>query len=210
MTPRATGEPPSAICRVPPGSSMSSIYSAEPCTFLTPLSCWSALCTWRSGASIAVSLGGMRRHPAIGNAGDVGRDAGNFGERLDDKVPGHATAIAGAGAQISKRREIFFHGVHGGLPAPRVAQRQPAQILFNGFRPLGNPGHSTERDLGVTDPSVVDGQAEHGQQGGNILVEAFGDLVSAEMGRRRQIRYQQPADEFALGAILLAVIEKEV
>src|ERR1700683_833688 len=120
MAPRATGEPPSAICKVPPGSSMSSIYSAEPCTCLAPLSCCSALCTWRSGASIAVSLGGMRGHPAIGNAGEVGSDAGNFGERLDDKVAGDAAAIAGAGAQIGERREILFDGVRGGLPAPRV------------------------------------------------------------------------------------------
>src|ERR1700733_10364579 len=163
MAPRATGEPPSAICRVPAGSSMSSIYSAEPCTCLAPLSCYSALCTWRSGASIAVSLGGMRGHPAIRNAGDIGSDAGNFGERLDDKITGHATAIVGAGAQIGERREILFDRAGGGLPARRVGQRQAAQIPLHGLRPLGNSGHSTERDLCVNDPTVVDSQAEHGQ-----------------------------------------------
>src|ERR1700683_2787311 len=202
MAPRATGEPPSAICRVPAGSSMSSIYSAEPCTCLAPLSCGSGLCTWRRGASIVVSLGGMRRHPAIGNTDDVGSDAGNFGERLDDKVAGHATAIAGAGPQISERREILFDGVRGGLPAPRVGQRQAAQSLFNGFRTLGDSPHSTERDFCFADPSIVDGQTEYAKQRGNILVETFGNLVGAEMGGRRQIRHKEAADEFPLGAIL--------
>ena len=85
--------PPTATCSVPVGSDIIDIFGA-PCTCLAPLSCGSGLWTWRSGASITALFGGIGDHPVIGDAGDVGTDARDLGERLDDQIAGDAAAIA--------------------------------------------------------------------------------------------------------------------
>src|SRR5215831_2918729 len=118
--PRATGVTPTAMCSVPIGSGMSSIYSALPCTCLAPLSCGNGLWTWRSGASSTSLFGGMGEHPAIGDARDLRAHTRDFGKRLDDQVAGDAAAIAGAGAQIGERREVFADRIGYSLPAACV------------------------------------------------------------------------------------------
>src|SRR5215468_6989623 len=120
--PRATGVPPTAMCKVPIGSGMSSIYSALPCTCLAPLSCGSGLWTWRSGASSTSLFGGMGEHPAIGDACDLRTHARDFGQRLDDEVASDPAAIGGAGAQVGERREIVADRIGHGLPGARVGK----------------------------------------------------------------------------------------
>ncbi len=60
------------------------------------------------------------------------------------------------------------------------------------------------------DPRAIELEAERGKHRRNVLVEALGDLVGAEVRGLRKFRHQEPAHEFARLAVLLAVIEEEV
>src|SRR5580693_5103458 len=173
--PRATGVPPTAICSVPIGSGMSSIYSALPCTCLAPLSCGSGLWTWRSGASSTALFGGMGECPVINDARDLRAQARDFGQSLDDEVGGDATAIEGAGAKIGERREVLFDRIGHRLPAAGVGEHQPAQFFLDRFCALGDAGHAAESDPRLCDAAALDPKAKRRQHGGNILVEALGD-----------------------------------
>ena len=138
MTPRATGEPPSAICSVPPAPA-SRRYLAEPCTCLA---CHRAAAPCEHGAAALRSwfhwaaCAGIRQSEMRVTCG---RNAGNFGERLDDKIAGDTAAIIGAGAQISERREILLHGIRGRLPVRRVSQRQARKFSSTAFARFGIP-----------------------------------------------------------------------
>src|SRR6516165_5757239 len=151
----------------------------------------------------------MGERPAIGDTRDLRAHTRDFGKRLDDKVAGDAAAIAGAGAQIGERREVFANPIGYSLPAVRVGKRQAAQFLFDGFCALGNAGHAAERDPRIADAATIYTQTQSREHRGNILVETLGDLVGAEMRARSKFWDQQAAHVFTRLTILLAVVEKE-
>src|SRR3984885_11766626 len=208
--PRATGVTPTAICNVPIGSGVSSIYSALPCTCLAPLSWGSGLCTWRGGASITSLFGGIGEHPAIGDARDLRAHTRDFGERLDDEVTGDAATIGGAGAQIGKRLEIVTDRIGGRLPAARIRKQEAAQFFFDRFGALWRSSHAAERDTRRADTVAIDSHPKSRQHRGNVLVGTLGDLISAEMRPRGKLRHTQTTHVFARPAILLAVVDKEI
>ena len=105
----------------------------------------------------AASLGGIGDHPVIGDARDVGADAGDFGERLDDQIAGDAAAIGGAGAQIGERREILADGVGRRAPARAVsASDRPRSFSSTVLARLGMPAMPPNATSRLADPAALD------------------------------------------------------
>ena len=82
------------------------------------------------------------------------------------------------------------------------------------FRPAGafwRAGHAAEGDADVGHPPLaVQRQPEGAADGGDVLVEALGDLVGTELHPRRRLGQDHRLHEFALAAVLLAVFDEEI
>src|SRR5687768_2326307 len=75
---------------------------------------------------------------------------------------------------------------------------------------LWNRGHAAEGDSRIEDSSTVELETEGAHQGGNILVEALGNLVAAEHLARLEPRHDYTGQELARRPILFSVSDEEL
>src|SRR6185369_10836606 len=75
---------------------------------------------------------------------------------------------------------------------------------------LGNLRHAAITDADIGDLPLREPQIEGAEAGGDVLVEALGDLVTGEAPGWIAPRQADELDELARAAILLAVTEEEI
>ena len=116
-------------------------------------------------------------------------------------------AIAGRGAHVGERREILFQR-GGGRPEAVFRPGRAGEHGLEGARAFRNAGQAAKAGADGGDPAGLDAEVEGGTERRDILIEAFGDLVTAEAGL--VFGQGDRLDEFAGRAVLLAVVEKEL
>ena len=87
------------------------------------------------------------------------------------------------------------------------------QALEGGFRGGGafrRGRHATEGDTRIDDAPRLHGEPEGAQEGGDVLIEALGDLVAAEDLVGLEARHVDTGHELARRQVLLAVVDEEV
>ena len=70
-------------------------------------------------------------------------------------------------------------------------------VPFRSFWLVSGGGHTAEGDAGVSDHAVVDAQVKGGADRGNIIVQALGHLVGAELLYGTGARHDDLLDELA-------------
>src|SRR5690242_3920220 len=157
----------------------------------------------------------------------MARSSAARGHRLEDAGPAEGMAFAGLVEEfeqeiLGRQRAIAPARPHvgdGGVVAPEggltLADRlegpgaaDERRLAFPGA--LGDSRHAAEADADIGDAAAVELQVEGAEAGGDVLVEALGDLVAGEAPRRIGAGQADALDELAGPAILLAVVEEEI
>src|SRR5215475_4163641 len=130
-------------------------------------------------------------------------------EEFEQEILRRQRAIAPARPHIGDGGVV---APQGGLAlANRLEGPGPAdhrRLAFPGA--FGDSRHAAEADADVGDPALRELQVEGAEAGGDVLVEALGDLVAGEAPRRIGAGQTDALDELAGPAVLLAVIEEEI
>ena len=118
-------------------------------------------------------------------------------------------AVRSARAHVGDRRELPRQR----LASPRdgrLGPRLPAQRLLARGRALRDRRHAAVGDTDVSHPALREPDVERAEQRRDVLVEAFGDLIAAELLFRSRQRHADQLDELAGLQRGLAVVEVEV
>ena len=162
-----------------------------------------------------VRLRNVRRHAPSPRA--AGPRAGS--RRLPRRPPragpcagAPAPSPAGTARWPACRRwaEIRRQGLAGGVPAALVRKPQALEGGFRGGGPFRRGRHATEGDTRIDDAAPLHGEPEGAQEGGDVLIEALGDLVAAEDLVGLEARHVDTGHELARRQVLLAVVDEEV
>src|ERR1043166_6618378 len=208
--PAATGAPPTARCSSPSGSRMSSMKVALPATCLGAESCRPGRRTTRiRNSSARWSCADMRRLPEADHAGLARRGAADLGQRLAQQRARDLEAVGRARAQVVDRRKVFGQRRERIVPGRRMIEPRLDQRFLGRACALRDARHAAEGDARAGDALAVDAQLERTHHGGDVAVEALGDLVAAEVLARGEFRYPDHAHELARCPVLLAVVEEE-
>src|SRR5580693_5314234 len=123
--------------------------------------------------------------------------AGNLGERLDDKIARHVETIFGARPRVRQRREIITHLFGRAAPYGRIVDVCADELTLDRQSALRRRRHASEGNARRGDAAPLDRDPERAEHGGDILIEAFADLVGLEKYRGWQFWHDQAAHEFA-------------
>ena len=88
--------------------------------------------------------------------------------------------VRGAGPHVVDGPKVRRQGLAGGVPAAPVRKPQALEGGFRGGGSFRRGCHATEGDTRVRDAPRLHGEPEGAQKGGDVLIEALGDLVAAE------------------------------
>jgi len=111
---------------------------------------------------------------------------------------------------IRDRREIDTELLASKVRSLRIGEIDAAQRGLDCARPLRRRRHATERDARRRNTRPFHAQLERRHHGGNVLIEALGNLVAAEPFVALELRHYYGAYELARPTVLLAVSDEEI
>src|SRR6266567_6626067 len=210
--PAATGAPPTAICSSPSGSRMSSMKVALPATCFGAESCRIERRTTRSRISSERRSGcaDTGSLPDADDAREVRGRAGDLGQCTAQQRARRVKPICRACPEVIDRREILCQRGDGRVPFLRLVEMPLDQRLLGCACSFRDCRHPAEGNARARDARAIEAQLERAHDGGDVRVEAFGDLVAAEALIQAELRNPHHADEFACHPVLLAVVEIEI
>ena len=121
-----------------------------------------------------------------------------------------STRYAALARMVVDRREVLGERRDRVVPRRRVVELRLGQRLLGRARALRGRRHAAKGDARAGDARPVDAQLERAHHGRNVLVEALGDLVAAEMLAGRASGCATMRTNSPGCAILLAVVDEEV
>nr|GEU28080.1 hypothetical protein [Tanacetum cinerariifolium] len=146
-----------------------------------------------------VGVGGLAQHRRL--------DPG-FEPEAAQQVLRRLHPIAAGRAHVGQRREVLRNHVHR-HPQVGFVPAQARERTFRARRAPWRGGHAAVGDAGVHDMVAVERERERRAHGRNILVEALGQFIGAELDVLARQRHPHGSHDFICLQIFFLVVEVE-